>query len=155
MWPKILNFFKNLYVQLVGINDSSFRIALGVGVGVFTGILPGLGPVASLAVAYVFRINKAAALLGCLLTNTWLSIVSFVLALKIGSALLGVRFTDIDQQAHHVMEHFSWKALLDVSMLNVLKPLLIGYAVVALLSAAIAFILTYVILEKRRLDKVS
>ena len=86
---KIKNSFKSIYDKLVGIKDSPQKIALGFGLGVFCGILPGTGPMASVVLAFVFRVNKVAALAGSLLTNTWLSLVTFVLAVKIGSMVTG------------------------------------------------------------------
>ncbi|MCG2713658.1 MAG: DUF2062 domain-containing protein [Candidatus Omnitrophica bacterium] len=73
MFKKIINF---IFAKLFKINDSAGKIALGVGLGVFAGLLPGTGPAAALLLALVFRANRAAALLGSLITNTWLSVVT-------------------------------------------------------------------------------
>ena len=134
------------------IDDSPQRIALGFGIGVFLGILPGTGPFAALALAFIFRINKAAALLGSVLTNTWLSVVTFVLALKIGAMITGVHWADIQAQAHGLMDHFSWKTLFDASLAGILKPLLIGYAVVGFLCGVLAYlaILIFLVFFRRR-----
>ena len=150
MNEKIKAFFSGLYAQLVKMDDSPRRIALGFGVGVFLGILPGTGPIAALALAFVFKINKAAALLGSVLTNTWLSVVTFVLSIKIGSAILGVQWAQVQHQARALMDHFSWQALFDVSLLNILKPLLIGYAVVGFVCGCAAYALVLVLLKKHR-----
>ncbi|MBI4308766.1 MAG: DUF2062 domain-containing protein [Candidatus Omnitrophica bacterium] len=149
MTEKIKAFFHSVYTKLVKMDDSPQRIALGFGVGVFLGILPGTGPIAALAAAFIFKINKAAALLGSLLTNTWLSVVTFFISIKIGSAILGVEWVDVQRQARDVMDHFSWKALFDVSLLNVLKPLLAGYAVVGLICGCLAYALVLVLLKRR------
>ena len=150
MYKKIKAFFSGLYTQLVKMDDSPQRIALGFGIGVFLGILPGTGPIAALALAFMFKINKAAALLGSVLTNTWLSLVTFVLSIKIGSAILGVEWTQIQQQSRDLMDHFSWKAFFDVSLLNIIKPLLIGYAVVGFICGCAAYVLVLILLKKRR-----
>lgn len=135
----IKRFFIKLYDQLVNINGSPHAIALGFGIGVFLGILPGTGPIAALAAAFIFRINKASALLGCLMTNSWLSVVSFIVAIKIGSALMGIDWQVVKEQALALFTHFSWRALFDVSLLAVLKPLLLGYAIVGTLSGLIGY----------------
>ena len=132
MLNRLKSWAKGLYERLVRMDDSPQRVALGFGVGVFLGLLPGTGPLAALAVAFVFRLNKAAALLGSVLTNTWLSFVTFALALKIGSALLGV----------------NWSG--DASLVNVLKPLLVGYAVVGFGCALVAYLMALWVLTRRR-----
>lgn len=46
--------FRSIYLKLFQINDTPQRIALGVGLGVFTGIIPGAGPIAALFLAMLF-----------------------------------------------------------------------------------------------------
>ena len=132
MFKRFKSWAKGLYERLVRMDDSPQRVALGFGVGVFLGLLPGTGPLAALAAAFVFRLNKAAALLGSVLTNTWLSFVTFALALKVGSALLGVNRSD------------------DASLVNVLKPLLAGYALVGFVCALAAYLTALWVLTRRR-----
>lgn len=142
--------FVRLYTQLVKMDGSPHSIALGFGIGVFLGILPGTGPVAALVLAFIFRVNKAAALLGSVLTNTWLSMVTFVLAARIGSMVLGLQWADVQAKAHGLLEHFSWRSFFDVSLGDVLRPLLAGYAVVGLVCGAISYLVALVILKNRR-----
>ena len=149
MKEKIKNFLQGVYTQLVKANDTPQRTALGFGVGVFLGILPGTGPLAALALAWIFRLNKAATLLGGILTNTWLTVITFVLAIKAGCAVLGVHWQTVDQQAHDLMSHFSWKVLFDVSLMNILKPLLVGYLVLGFLCGLASYALALIILVKR------
>src|SRR3989338_1914636 len=129
---KIKSLFRFLYEKLVKINDSPQKIAIGFGIGVFLGILPGVGPVASLASAFIFRVNRVAALTGSLLTNTWLSVVTFVAAVKIGALVTGAQWQDVYEQCQSIFKSFHWKDLLNVSLIQILKPLLIGYLVVGL-----------------------
>ena len=149
MIAKIKIFFIGLYTQLVKMDDSPQRIALGFGVGIFLGILPGTGPIAALALAFIFRINKAAALLGSVLTNTWLSVATFVLAIRIGAGLLGLHWAAVQLQAQDLVNHFSWKALCDASVGNILKPLLLGYAVVGLMCGVMAYLAALFILRRK------
>jgi len=149
MIEKIKSLFADLYTQLVKMNDSPQRIALGFGVGVFLGILPGTGPIAALAMAFIFRLNKAAALLGGVLTNTWLSLATFVMAIKIGSGILGLSWVAVHVQARGLVEHFSWKALFDASG-EILKPLLIGYAVIGLACGLLAYLIALFILKRSK-----
>jgi uncharacterized protein (DUF2062 family) len=114
---KISHFFRLLYIKLFKINDSPQRIALGLGLGVFLGIIPGTGPLAALFLALLFRVNRASALLGSLLTNTWLSIVTFLLAIKVGSFIM----------------RLNWQSVYaDIS--KAILPLIVGYDNVKYLS---------------------
>jgi len=86
----MFRFFKVLYLKLFRIDDSPHKIALGFGLGVFLGVMPGMGLIAALAIAIIIKVNRIAALLGSILTNTWLSIPVFFLAVRTGSAVTGV-----------------------------------------------------------------
>jgi len=92
---RISRFFKAVYLRLFRINDTPQKIALGLGLGVFMGVLPGTGPVAALALAFLLKVNRASALLGSVLTNTWLSIPVFLLSLRVGASFAGINYQDL------------------------------------------------------------
>ncbi len=140
MIEKIKQWAKSIYHQLSGIDDSPQKVAIAFGLGVFLGILPGPGPIAALGLAWLLRLNKAAALLGSVLTNAWLSVVTFPLALKIGASLTGVRWQDIQEKAKDLFVHFSWQAFWDVSLTQILKPLLLGYTVVGFCCGLLGYV---------------
>ena len=58
----IKNFLRFVYAKLFSINDTPNKISLGLGLGVFAGILPGTGPIAAVFLALVFRANRASGL---------------------------------------------------------------------------------------------
>ncbi len=58
----INKFFKQIYQQIIGINDSPHKVAGGFAVGVFLGILPGAGAFAAVVLAYILQVNRAWAL---------------------------------------------------------------------------------------------
>ena len=146
----IKDFFRGIYEKLIKINDSPQKIALGLGLGVFLGIFPGVGPLAALALAFVLRVNQAAAFAGSLLTNTWFSLVTLVLAIKIGAALTGTNWSDIYETARQLITHFHWQNLFDASVKSILKPLLLGFAVVGLFFGLLAYGAALIILLKRK-----
>ncbi len=147
---KIKTALRTLYQKLVLMDDSPHAIALGFGVGVFLGILPGTGPLAAVGLAFVFKLNKAAALLGSVLTNTWLSVITFVMAVKLGSWICNVSWQDVSAQVKDLIKHFSFHNLFDVSIWQILKPLLIGYALVGVLCGLMAYGLVRLALLFRR-----
>ena len=141
-------FLHTLYEKLIKINDSPQKIALGFSLGVFLGILPGVGPVAALILAALFKVNRMAALTGSLLTNTWISIVTFVLAVKIGSFLTGADWLGVYSQCKVLVENFHWKNLWNISLVKILHPVLIGYSVIGIGLALGTYIFALVILKK-------
>lgn len=138
-----------LYTQLFKINDSPRRIALGFGLGVFCGILPGTGALASLFLALVFKANRAAALTGSLLTNTWLSIASFLLSIKIGSVIMKVNWQDIQNEWSSIMQDFHWPDLLKFPVLKIVLPVAIGYIILSAVMGAAAYLVALSLTKKK------
>ena len=155
MIDKLKNCWRKIYHQLVEINDTPLRKALGLGLGVFLGIFPGVGPIAAVITSSLLRVNKAAALLGSVLTNTWLSIVTFVLAVKVGSILSGGSWNKVYHETQGLIENFHFKDLLNVSVFKIIQPVLVGYAVVSFAIGAIVGLLAMAILtsQNRRLNE--
>lgn len=144
---KITRFFKAVYLKLFRIDDTPQRIALGLGLGVFCGVLPGTGPIAALAIALLLKVNKASALLGSILTNTWLSIPVFLLSLKAGAAITGVHYQDLQKDWTLLIKDFHWAALFDAGIYNILLPILLGYAVISLTIGIITYAVTLIAVE--------
>lgn len=144
---RLTRFFKALYLRLVRMNDSPQRIAAGFGLGVFLGILPGTGPIASLAAAALFKVNKAAALLGSLITNTWLSVVSIVLSIKLGSAIMGLSWQDVQAHWQSFIADFRWRQLFELATLKLIAPVLAGYLIISLALGLTVYAVTLAILK--------
>ncbi|MEI6831537.1 MAG: DUF2062 domain-containing protein [Candidatus Omnitrophota bacterium] len=145
LFKKIINF---IFAKLFYINDSAQNIALGVGLGVFSGLMPGTGPAAALFLAFIFRANRAAALLGSLLTNTWLSLVTFILAIKLGSVILRMHWQQVYQKAQSLIHDFHWVKFFKLSFLEVLMPIITGYIIIGLFLGIISYFLTLLIIRR-------
>jgi len=143
-------FLKLLYLKLFRIHDSPQKIALGFGVGVASGILPGTGPIVSLFLAFIFRINRAAALIGCLTTNTWLSFSTFILAIRLGSGILGIDGQQLKQEWEALLEEFRWLNLFELSVLKIALPVFIGYLFIAVLLGLLAYIILLALIQLKR-----
>lgn len=127
--------------KLLRIDDSPHRVALGLGVGVFLGIMPGLGFISALIFAGVFRLNKLATLLGVFLTNTWLSVVTFLLSIRLGSAIMDMHWEDVHKSWLAVGRGFNWRLLFEVSFLRILLPVALGYLVISLVFGFVTYII--------------
>ena len=145
---KYLRLLKLVYEKLFLINDSPHKIALGLGLGVLAGIIPGTGPIAALFLAFLFRANRIAALLGSLLTNTWLSFVTFLLSIKVGSAIMNVNWKDIYAESLLFLKNFQWQNLFKESFFKVALPLLVGYLVISLCLALIVYLVALIIIKR-------
>jgi uncharacterized protein (DUF2062 family) len=144
-------FFKKLFL----INDTPQKIALGAGLGVFVGIMPGMGLLAALFLAFIFRVNRASAVIASLATNTWLSIVIFILSVKLGSAIMNLEWHAIYYQWIALLKHFHWRSLFKTSLLETILPIAIGYLILSFLAGLIVYIssLTIIRIKRRRLDR--
>ncbi len=153
IWKRIAYFFKWIYHKLARINDSPQKVAQGLGLGVFLGIFPGAGPIAALVLSSLFRMNKAAALLGSLLTNTWISVAIFLPAIKVGAIITGTDRESIRKGWVEITTNFHWADLLKVGMIDVIFPVFAGYVVVALGCGVLAYLIGLAItknIEKQR-----
>ena len=144
------NFIKNLYIKIFKINDTPQRIALGLGVGVCLGIIPGTGPIVALFVAWALGLNRASALLGSLLTNTWLSIVTFLLSIKVGAAIMKLNWQEVKEAWLVFIKNFHGLDLLRLPILKIILPVILGYFVVALGLGLVIYLITLIVLTQIR-----
>ncbi|MDD5431552.1 MAG: DUF2062 domain-containing protein [Candidatus Omnitrophica bacterium] len=144
---KIKVFFKKVYEKLFLINDTPQRIALGFGIGIFAGILPGTGPVAAIFLALALKANRASALIGSLLTNTWLSFVTFLSAIKVGSFIFNTEWHKIKEEWFIFLKDFHWANLFKISLLKIGLPVIVGYVVIALVLGIASYLVIFLILS--------
>jgi len=137
------SYFSGLLRKLFVIDDTPQKIALGLGIGVFLGILPGTGPIAALVIAAFLRANKASALAGAVLTNTWFSLVCLVLAAKIGAWMLGTRWQALFNDWQLSFRPFTWSRLIQPAFLKVFLAVIMGYLAISLCLAIAAYIAAF------------
>ena len=80
---------------MLRLNDPPERIAKGAALGVVCGILPtfGFGGVIAFALAFVFRANKAASILGSLIMNPITTPFFWSFSIILGSVILGEEYS--------------------------------------------------------------
>jgi uncharacterized protein (DUF2062 family) len=145
---KIANLLKILYVKLVKINDTPQKIAIGFALGVFAGIMPGIGPISALFLAAIFRVNKISALLGSVISNTWLSIVVFLLSVKIGAAVTGLDWKLVNDEWAAFLKAFQWDNLFKLSIYKMIFPVIIGYFIISVIIGIIAYLIALFVHKK-------
>ncbi|MFC1804763.1 DUF2062 domain-containing protein [Candidatus Omnitrophota bacterium] len=141
---------KEAYTKIFKVDDTPQKIALGLGVGVWIGILPGAGPIASLLIAFVLKLNRSAALIGSLLTNTWLTLVTFLPSIKIGSAVMELSWQEVHGEWLLIVRDFSLANILKLSALKVALPILIGYLIIGFFLGVVLYLITLVLLKRIR-----
>lgn len=147
---KTLKVFELIYAKIVKADDSPARLASGFGLGVFCGIIPGAGPVASLFLAALFRANKAMALIGSMITNTWMSVAMFSLSIFLGSRLSGVEIEALKSEWANLTAHFSFDNLFNPAFLKVAFAVLTGYLIISILAGLLSYLLMYVFIKIKR-----
>jgi len=130
-------------------NDTPQKKALGFGVGVFLGVLPATGPLASIFVASFLRLNRGAALLGSLLTNTWLGVAIFVVSAKVGSFVMGIDWLDAVYHWTIFLQNFHLKNLFKVGFLELILPVILGYFLVSFAIGILAYLAALVFFLRR------
>lgn len=145
-----LDSIKQKIAELAGIKDSTHAIAGGVGLGLFLGVFPGTGALAALAMAWLLRVNKAAALAGALLVNTWINFVAFPLALIFGSFITGTDPGFLTEAWVNLFKAFSFEKLLDVAVLKTLLALGGGFVVIGMVLGLAGYWLAHAVITRHR-----
>jgi uncharacterized protein (DUF2062 family) len=137
---------------LLHLDDPPRWIALAV--GVFIGCTPlwGLQTIASIVVAWIFRLNRAATITGTWLNLPWFAPFVYGAALKVGALLVpdpdGVR----DAWMTYLLEHpgnLSWHDAL--ALLHELSlALFLGTTVVGAAAALVTFVVAYAAISASR-----
>ncbi len=143
-------FLRFLYVELVKINDTPQRVALGLGIGVFFGIMPAMGPLAAVFTASIFKANRASALIGSLLTNTWISFVTFLVSIKLGSFIMGIDWQIVKNEWYLLFKDFHFSTLLKASLLQTILPIMTGYLVLAVFFGFLSYLATLLFFSIRK-----
>jgi uncharacterized protein len=141
------------YLQrLVSLEDTTRRIALAFAVGVFFAFSPllGLHTLLGLLVAFLFGLNRVAVLIGVFINNPWTLVPIYTLAGWVGGLLVGFP----NRQA---LPRFGWQEIWQsdfwLSLVRhgtILKPVLLGSAVLSVVTALISYLLALMIVSRGR-----
>jgi uncharacterized protein (DUF2062 family) len=109
--------------------------------GVFIGMSPFLGvhTVLGILVAYIFRLNKLATIVGVYITNPWTIIPIYTFSTWVGAKCLGLK---------DIMPDINWKHITFSKLLNELSPLLMPFIIGTLLVGVISSVISYVIIYR-------
>ena len=139
------------------LDDAPWRVALALAIGVFISCTPfwGLQTLLSLAVATIFRLNRAVTVTGAWLNLPWFAPVVYGFALRIGALILpDLHGADVAEIAELLQASSSLPAseMLDL-LRNVSLALLIGTAAVGTVAGAFTYVTAFVLLRRRRASR--
>lgn len=159
--------FRERVTAVLHLDESPSRLATGLAVGVFIGVTPlyGLHTLLALAVAFVFRLNKAATVTGAWINLPWFAPFVYGFSLKLGEAILAgdlsLSFSSFRGLAEVAAAYLRtnpreqagalWQILWQM-MFMASKPLFVGTTVVGAVAGAVTYVLTLgAVREIRRL----
>ena len=131
---------------ILSVKDTPHRISVAFALGIFIGMSPlfGVHTLLGLLVAYVFRLNKLATVVGVYITNPWTIIPIYTFSTWVGGKCLGV---------HKILPDVDWKHITFSALMNDLSPLLMPFVVGTFLIGTLVSIAAYITiyhLVKRR-----
>ncbi len=131
---------KEKLYELLSLNDSSRHIALSFAIGVFISVSPFLGfhTIAALLIAWIFRLNKIAIMVGAYTNNPWTFAPVYGFGLWIGLKLYGIKET---------MPDISWGNTKIMDIFNYLKPYFMPFIIGSLLLGLVAAAISYFAVE--------
>ena len=150
MKQRIRDYIKQFFL----IDDTPHKVAGGAALGVFMGITPGEGVLSTLFLAYIFRLNRLAALAGVLAFNMWTTVLALPIAAAIGGLIFRIDPQKLSNDFHEslslgIQYLFSWNVLRETAL-----PLLVGFIVLAgSIAVAIYFGLLYLLIKRKNIKK--
>lgn len=107
--------FRLLYVLLVRMDASPHQVAFGFAVGVVLGVFPsfGLGGPIAIALAFLFRLNKASTILGAMIMNPITTVPIWTASAFIGSVIWSANFQLIldETKSGRIFEALSYSTM--------------------------------------------
>ena len=152
------NKFKKLLEKFFLINDTPQKVAGGAALGIFLGIFPGEGVLATLFFATIFRLNKLSATAGVLATNMWATLLLLPPSVFIGSFLFRRNYSELMNQFNQIHKADTIKETLLISLSIFSRsafPILVGFLITAGVVAIGFYFLLYFILKRRHINHLS
>ncbi len=126
--------------------DTPHKISMAFAVGIFIGMSPffGIHTILGILVAYVFRLNRLATIVGVYITNPWTIIPIYTFSTWVGARCLGIQ---------RILPDVDWKHITFSGLLNDFSPLLmpfvLGTVIMATLSGIISYVIIYHLTKKK------
>ncbi len=146
-----MNKFKNLFKSFFLIDDSPHKVAGGVAMGIFMGIVPGEGFLSTLFFAYLFHFNRLSALASIAAVNMWTTLLVLPLAAITGGFLFGVSAQSLITSFQNTYT-LGWNYFFSkVILFELILPLMVGFVIVAVIISLSFYLLVYFLLKYKKI----
>ena len=139
------------------LDDSPWRLALSLAVGVFISFTPfyGLQTLLAIGVAVAVRLNRAATVTGTWLNLPWFAPVVYAGALRLGTLVVpdpaGVRGAWLERFLSQPGS-LSWRDL-PVLLDHISLPLFVGTSVLGGAAGIVTYVVSFRLISRRRADR--
>lgn len=143
----IRRFFRYLWLKMVRTDDSPGKVGGGVALGIFLGIIPTFGAGGPIAIflAFVFKLNRAAAVLSSAIMNPITTPFVWTGSAWLGAWILGADFNVV---ISHVKTGEYITALTEFYAVY-----LLGNGIIAVVLSIAGYILAYRIADKAKIER--
>ena len=137
--------------QLLQLDDTPHRTALAFGIGVWLAFSPllGLHTVLALLIAFLFRLNRAAILVGIYINNPWTLAPLYTAGTVVGCEILGVSSAELTSIDWHLHGRAFYRALFE-NLRPFVWPFVVGNTVLGVAGGIVGYVVLREILERRR-----
>ena len=152
MFRKSYRLCRKYYLHLLRSKGSPHSIALGVGIGIFSGLVVPLGQIfLAIILAFVFKGNKILAIAMTFITNPYTTPIIYPVLCYTGSKIIGggLSFYQIKSAMEDVLLSFSWGELLVLGHILIISYL-IGGAVIGGFLGVISYFVSLKIVIRHR-----
>lgn len=155
LYGKLKKSLKYLYHKSMRAHGSPRQIALGMGLGVFAGMLPYAisQTVVALILAAIFRANKVSAALGTWVTNPFTNLPLYFIGYSMGALLLGHPLLPYDELHRGFEEAGSFMEVAKIFVSKLGMPIFLGTTVFGVICGIAAYFVTYQAVVAYRLQK--
>ena len=141
------------YLQrLLALDDTPERIATAFSIGVFLAFSPllGLHTILGLAIAFIFRLNRAAVLIGVFVSNPWTIVPIYTAGAYLGWHLFGSSTPPVlpDLRLANLWHFGYWRDVLFDE--HILKTLVLGSTILSFVAAGVSYPLALWVIRGER-----
>lgn len=142
---------RRAFEALLHVEDTPHRIALSFAIGVWIAFFPiwGIHTALALAVAFLFRLSRAAILVGAYVNNPWTMAPLYTAGTVLGCALLGVS-TDGLAGLDWALGWRDFFRLLLATLRPYLWPFVVGNLLLGVVAGLVGYLALRLTLEARR-----
>jgi uncharacterized protein (DUF2062 family) len=136
---------------LFHVEDTPHRIGLAFGIGVFIAFSPLLGihTLLALAIAFAFRLSRAAILMGAYVNNPWTLGPMYLAGTVVGCELLNVSTSGMAAIDWHLHGWAFYQDLL-MHLRPYVWPFILGNTLLGVAGGAFSYLIIRTVLERRR-----